>query len=273
MHAKTDPRWRKIAEASIDDPRAVFPLSARLSRDNGWDLAFAERVVEEYRRFCYLAVTAGREVTPSDEVDQAWHLHLLYTEHYWGPWTEALGVPLHHGPTRGGAAEGERYRSNYEATLTLYREAFGEEPPADIWTPAEDRFTRPLAMRRVDTSLYFLFERGRFGETARYAGGVGLVTATLGVLYRVKGVEVDHAGFLPANLPELVGEVLSLGVVAFIAAIIFGVIMRGLSSRFFGGRRPGRRGTGTGCGAGSGCGGGHSGDGGSGCGGCGGCGG
>ncbi|MEK6230809.1 MAG: hypothetical protein N2A42_03075 [Luteolibacter sp.] len=33
----------------------------------------------EYKRFVALAMLAGHPVTPSEEVDQAWHLHLVYT--------------------------------------------------------------------------------------------------------------------------------------------------------------------------------------------------
>ena len=159
LHAATDPRWLRIWSADIDDTRAPFPLSARLARDNGWAPDFAARVVEEYRRFCFLAIAGGREVTPSDEVDQAWHLHILYTEHYWGPWTDALGTSLHHGPTKGGASESSRYWENYKATLALYREAFGEEPPTDIWPAPEDRFDRPGRFQRIDKSRVMMIDR------------------------------------------------------------------------------------------------------------------
>ena len=86
-------------------------------------------------------MTAGHEVTPSDEVDQAWHLHLTYTRSYWDGLCDAvLGRALHHGPTKGGQAEGDRFENQYERTLASYRAAFGEEPPEDIWPPSAVRF-------------------------------------------------------------------------------------------------------------------------------------
>jgi hypothetical protein len=79
MTAEQKELWERIQAYEPDDPRAAVPFSARLARDNGWSEEFAERVVAEYRRFAFLAVAAGHPVSPSDAVDQAWHLHLLYT--------------------------------------------------------------------------------------------------------------------------------------------------------------------------------------------------
>ena len=92
---------------------------------------FAARAIEEYRKFCFLAVHAGHPVTPSDEVDQVWHLHLLYSRHYWDALCrDTLETPLHHGPTQGGVAEDRKFHDWYEATLASYRRYFGE-PPQD----------------------------------------------------------------------------------------------------------------------------------------------
>ena len=82
---------------SLDDSTAVFPFSERLARDNDWSLDYARRVIREYKRFAFLAIVSGHPVTPSDQVDQAWHLHLLYTRCYWDDFCgEILGKPLHH---------------------------------------------------------------------------------------------------------------------------------------------------------------------------------
>jgi len=55
-------------------------------------------------------------VTPSDTVDQAWHLHLIYTGHYWEELCgKVLGLQLHHEPSAGGAVEGGKY----EQTIIL----------------------------------------------------------------------------------------------------------------------------------------------------------
>lgn len=165
--------WDKIASVEFDAPATQLRFSDRLARENRWSRAYAERVLEEYRRFAYLAVTAGHEVTPSDEVDQAWHLHLTYTRHYWGEFCDALGTALHHGPTRGGASENTRYSDNYEATLASYEAAFGEAPPRDIWPPADIRFGAAPFMARVNTADLIMMPR-------RLAHRVAAMTAFAG---------------------------------------------------------------------------------------------
>jgi hypothetical protein len=76
------PVWEELSHYDIGPGDAEQTFAARLARENGWRPAQAARVIEEYRRFCFLAVTAGHPVTPSDAVDQAWHLHLTYTRDY-----------------------------------------------------------------------------------------------------------------------------------------------------------------------------------------------
>ncbi|NCX98787.1 MAG: hypothetical protein EBX35_09485, partial [Planctomycetia bacterium] len=82
-----DPRqqqlWERICDHRFDDPAARLTFTGRLARENGWTIGYAVRVVDEYRRFVLLAMTAGHPVTPSEDVDQAWHLHLAYTRDYW----------------------------------------------------------------------------------------------------------------------------------------------------------------------------------------------
>lgn len=145
--------WQRIAAHRFDDPAARLTFTARLARENGWTVGRAVRVVDEYRRFVFLAMTAGHPVTPSEDVDQAWHLHLAYTRDYWETFCrDVLGGPLHHGPTRGGAAEADRYDGQYRRTLAAYAAAFDADPPADIWPPAERRFGADLAWRRVNVA-------------------------------------------------------------------------------------------------------------------------
>lgn len=177
--ANDDPRWRALAALSFDDPHAAFSFTGRLARDNGWSQDFAARVREEYRRFTYLAVAAGHEVTPSDEVDQAWHLHLTYTRHYWGPFTQALGAPLHHNPTAGGARENDRYSDNYEKTLKSYASVFGETPPADIWPCAEKRFGEAPFMQRINRRRHYIAQKRVAAPMIAGAGAAAVLTASV----------------------------------------------------------------------------------------------
>ena len=177
MQATDRDLWRRLEALELDDPTASLTFTRRLARENGWDVPYATRVVDEYKRFVFLAMTAGHQVTPSDEVDQAWHLHLTYTRSYWGELCgEVLGRPLHHGPTKGGAAEGQRFEGQYDATLASYRDAFDEEPPADIWPPSVVRFGEAKDFVRVNRQRVWLVPKpwGKRRSISYAAGFIGL---------------------------------------------------------------------------------------------------
>lgn len=110
--ASSDPElWRRLAGFEVGAADAALTFTRRLARENRWSEAFARRVLEEYRRFVYLSMVAGRPMTPSDAVDQAWHLHLSYTRSYWqGLCRDVLGRPLHHEPTQGDRRSGRGSR-------------------------------------------------------------------------------------------------------------------------------------------------------------------
>ncbi len=168
--------WLRIKNFEFGSPDASLSFCGRLARENGWDAAFADRIVEEYRRFCFLAMTAGHPVTPSEEVDQAWHLHLLYSENYWSQFCgTVLKRPFHHGPTRGGRAEGRKYCDWYQATLDSYRRVFGSSPPADIWPDAASRFQDADQFRRINTATHWVIAKptGR-GLRRMLAPAIGL---------------------------------------------------------------------------------------------------
>jgi uncharacterized protein (TIGR04222 family) len=172
--------WAKLEALDLDGG-AVLSFSKRLARDNGWTAAFAQRVMLEYKRFVYLAATCGHPVTPSDEVDQAWHLHLVYTRSYWDELCgQVLGFPLHHGPTKGGAAEGHKFQDWYARTLQAYAAAFGTLPPADIWPAAAVRFGEAPYFRRVNLRRHWLLPRLRWPlRLGRQAAVVLLVALAL----------------------------------------------------------------------------------------------
>lgn len=125
---------KRLEACTLDDAAAAFPFSERLARDNHWPLAYTQRVIHEYKRFAFLAVAAGHPVSPSHAVDEAWHLHLLYTQSYWKDFcSEVLRTSLHHQPTKGGTTERDKFEDWYANTLASYRRFFDEEPPCDIW--------------------------------------------------------------------------------------------------------------------------------------------
>jgi len=160
MTAEQRQLWERIQAFSLDDGAPAFPFAARLARENDWPRGFAERAIAEYRKFVFLAVAAGHPVSPSDQVDQVWHLHLLYTRNYWeGFCREVLRTPLHHGPTRGGESERAKFHDWYSRTLDSYRRFFRSAPPADLWPPPAVRFGEDLHYRRVNLKRHWVIPK------------------------------------------------------------------------------------------------------------------
>ncbi|MFL6678584.1 MAG: TIGR04222 domain-containing membrane protein [Burkholderiaceae bacterium] len=115
-----------------------------------------------------LTQVAGTQVCPSDDVDQAWHLHITRTADYERFCREVLGRFLHHRPAESGPDEHARHRAMYEATLSHYRRAFRAPAPLDVWPTLEQRFA-PLPSPPGTIRLH-----GEFAST-----GVLTITALL----------------------------------------------------------------------------------------------
>lgn len=179
MSAVASELWQRLAAYDIGPERVSLSFAQRLARENRWSHAYADRVVREYKRFCYLAVTAGHEVTPCDAVDQAWHLHLTYSRDYWERFCpEVLGMPLHHGPTAGGSVERTRYYHQYAETLRAYEDAFRQIPPPDIWPDARRRFLIDPKAHRVNPADVVILSRN-WRIILPIAGGVLFVAGLL----------------------------------------------------------------------------------------------
>jgi uncharacterized protein (TIGR04222 family) len=162
MNAQQQALWTALRDFAFDPPGVAFTFANRLARENGWSEAYARRVIDEYRRFLFVARTAGHPVTPSEDVDQAWHLHLTYSRSYWDELCgKVLGHPFHHGPTQGGDAEAAKFHSWYADTLASYRAWFGAAPPPDIWPAPRARFRDAASFVRVNRRRVWVIPKPR----------------------------------------------------------------------------------------------------------------
>lgn len=133
--------WQKIEAFQFERPEAVLKFADRLARENNWTKDFTNRVILEYKRFIFLCCVSDKSVTPSDAVDQAWHLHLTYTKSYWVDLKNITGKEIHHNPTEGGKSESVKFDDQYNFTKSLYEQKFKIIQPADIWLPNKRRFS------------------------------------------------------------------------------------------------------------------------------------
>ena len=152
--------YQRIERFSLDQPDNQLSFRQRLAKDNGWSLHYTDKVIEEYKKFVFLAVVAGHPVSPSDQVDQAWHLHLTYTRSYWEEFCpKILQTSLHHEPTRGGLSEKIKFDELYSKTLESYRQFFDQSPPLNIWSRPKDRFGRDLYFQRVNIKQNWVLKK------------------------------------------------------------------------------------------------------------------
>jgi len=123
----------RIEAFGLSPADTPLAFETKLADAQGWTLGHALAVTAEYRRFLVLTQLAGHPVSPSPDVDEAWHQHLTHTAHYERLCLEVFGRFLHHEPAGEGASELERLRGMVESTRTAYRHAFGADPPEAVW--------------------------------------------------------------------------------------------------------------------------------------------
>ncbi len=220
---------QRVEAYQIDDPEKSLSFSDRLARENNWTVSYANRVVLEYKRFCILAMQAGHPVTPSEHVDQAWHLHLTYTRSYWKGFCEGvLGQPLHHEPTAGGKAEGEKFRDWYGATLESYRRVFTTEPPADIWPSINERFSHAGSWKWVNVGRNWVIPKRPVLIATSLAGSLGALILIAGCRPANLGMSIPtvFTGAVPPfNLNGIEFLVFYI-VVALVTLLVIGILGR-----------------------------------------------
>lgn len=171
--------WNRLEAFRLDETNVRLTFSQRLARENGWKINYTLRVIEEYKKFLFLCCTSPTPVTPSDPVDQAWHLHLTYTKSYWNDLCKTtLENEIHHNPTKGGKAEQEKFNSLYTGLHEIYFEKFGTNPPPDIWHDNKTRFSE-INFQRVNLSHYWLLKKPKLNPSNLWVQLTGLTVCSL----------------------------------------------------------------------------------------------
>lgn len=103
----------------------------------GWEEAYADEVIEEYRKFLVLTKNNKEAIVPSTIVDKVWHHHILDTHAYAPDCERIFGHFLHHFPYFGMRGEQDYHdlQNAFARTLELYEKTFGEAPQ-HLWKGA-----------------------------------------------------------------------------------------------------------------------------------------
>ena len=95
----------------------------------GWDLAKATAVEEQYRRFlCVMQAYPDEPTSPMIDVDTFWHYHILDTMKYAADCEAAFGYFVHHFPYLGlrGADDEKALEASGDRMRDLYEHLFDE---------------------------------------------------------------------------------------------------------------------------------------------------
>ena len=127
-------------------------MRLRLLQKTGWTEKKMNKVINEYFRFISLIILHNKgkmkiEVTPSIDIDKAWHNHMLFTRSYIEFCNKWYGDYIHHQPSynKDGSRPGG-YNTNFTReenekilqdafiqTRNTYKLFYNENPPEDIW--------------------------------------------------------------------------------------------------------------------------------------------
>lgn len=185
--------FQKIIDFDFDTTNYHLNFTRRLAERHAWAWEYACELVQEYRRFMYLAAISDQEISPSKPIDEAWHLHLEDHDNYARFCHDAIGKYIEHRPASE-ASEAERMRAQYARTLELYLKEFGEVPYCYYWPTVRHN-------RRPDKRYKTGKELGYFGSLVT-VGGLLVLGASSTIAFTVvfAGVAMTSSGLMIAYL-------------------------------------------------------------------------
>lgn len=114
---------RKLLQDDADE-------AARRNGERLWDEERVARALHEYRQFLALMLWhPDAYLVPSEDIDEVWHAHVLFTARYQADCDTIFGAFQHHLPELGDAedAPAEALHGR-DDTLQLFEAAFGQIP-------------------------------------------------------------------------------------------------------------------------------------------------
>lgn len=101
------------------------PVIERVMREKGWTRRMAEVTAQFYKNFLYLS-KKYEEYTfnPSTQIDEMWHVHIIFTKDYHEICEKVFGHYFHHTPLEH-ANDRAAGNLNFQKLLELHEKEFG----------------------------------------------------------------------------------------------------------------------------------------------------
>lgn len=114
--------------AQVDAFATPELLIPRVSKEHNYSLCDATHLVREAKRMLYLSIVSDEPISPSIDIDDAWHEMLMFTRWY-RDFADFIGGFIHHDPTPGPPDGGKMYAKTKEN----YSKYLGETPDPRYW--------------------------------------------------------------------------------------------------------------------------------------------
>jgi hypothetical protein len=124
--------YREERDDSDPPKRLCTCFEHNLRKIGDWTDEDSVRITKAYRRFLYLKALNVGPITPPKWIDEAWHLHLGFTENY-AALKGAVGKPLQH---RTDLSESQRVDA-YALGRSLWENEFDTKVPHKLWPSRE----------------------------------------------------------------------------------------------------------------------------------------
>lgn len=114
--------------AQVDAFATPELLIPRVAKEHKYSVHDAGHLVQEAKRMLYLSIISEQPISPSVDIDDAWHEMLMFTRWY-KDFADFIGGFIHHDPTPGPPDGGRMYaktKENYQVFL-------GESPDPRYW--------------------------------------------------------------------------------------------------------------------------------------------
>lgn len=139
MRFDENPIWKQIENFRFDFENYNGKFPEKLARTGNWGPDFTREVVEEYKKFLFLAATEIFTIIPPPTVDLAWKIH---SENYPSSWkslcTHVIQCKLKRKVPDSEDDIHSKIDSLYRETVIIYSNTFVTYPPADIWPPGDE---------------------------------------------------------------------------------------------------------------------------------------
>lgn len=201
----TDPHlWARIRMAPLPMSKTHHEFCEALAYQIDLPVFEAREVVEEYRRFLYLAAITDAPLAPPEPVRQAWEMHAQSPE-YSAFCAGVVCKPLGLGDVPGKLTASGAYRR----TRAVYCREFAKAPPPAIWPVASGpRLPRWLTLHAAVLGFTGVIA-WESGEGLVFVTGVAISLAVYGLdvygahLFRARpGLSTDLSNDLAFFLSE-----------------------------------------------------------------------